>query len=280
LLKLYVQLGDPVTDGQLVATLQSGDFTSAQGDYVKAKSAFVLSAKALGREQQLLEAKIAAEKDVEQAQNDFDNAKSGLDAAAGRLRSFGFDPDRDAFGEPLKVFSPLTGRVVDIASAHREFHNDPTAALMTVADLSNVWMTASVREKDIRLLRRGEDIVAAVDAYPDASFTGKVLTIGDLIDPDTRTTKVRIAFPNADERLKPGMFATVNFLDVPATRVTVPATAVLQIGASAFVLVQTAPWEFQSVQVTLGEQVDQRIVIQDGISAGATVIVKEATLLQ
>jgi cobalt-zinc-cadmium efflux system membrane fusion protein len=280
LLKLHVQLGDPVTEGQLVATLQSSDFTFAQGDYVKAKSAFALTTKALGREQQLFTAKIAAEKDLEQAQNDFDNTQSDLDAASGRLRSFGFDPARDSFGEPLRVFSPLTGKVVDIASAHHGFHNDPTAALMTVADLSTVWMTASVPEKDIRFLHPGEDIVAVVDAYPDESFRGKVLFIGDLIDPDTRTAKVRIAFANPDDRLKPGMFATVGFLDVPATQVTVPTTAVVQVGSSAFVLVQVAPWQFQSVKVMLGEQVGGRIVILDGVVAGATVVSKEGALFQ
>lgn len=280
LLRLNVQLGDSVTEGQLVATLQSGDFTSAQGDFVKAKSTLTLATKALHREQQLFGAKIAAEKDLEQAQNDFDSAQSDLDAAAGRLRSFGFDPARDSLGEPLRVYSPVTGKVVDIASAHREFHNDPTAALMTVADLSTVWMTASVTEKDIRFLKPGEDIVATTEAYPEETFSGKVLFIGDLIDPDTRTAKVRIAFANPDNRLKPGMYATVGFLDVPATRVTVPTTAIVQIGSSAFVFVEVSLWTFESRKVALGDQVGERTVILDGVAAGSTVVSKEGALFQ
>lgn len=280
LLKLHVQLGDSVAEGQLVATLQSGDFTSAQGDYIKAKSALTLASKALHREQQLYAAKIAAEKDLEQSQNDFDNARSDLDAATGRLQSLGFDPGRDSFGEPLRVYSPVTGKVVDVASAHREFHNDPTAALMTVADLSTVWMTASVAEKDIRFLKPGEDIVATTEAYPDETFTGKVLFIGDLIDPDTRTAKVRIVFANPANRLKPGMYATVGFLDVPAIRVTVPTSSVVQIGSSAFVLVEVAPWTFESRKVNLGDQVGERTVILDGVAAGSTVVSKEGALFQ
>lgn len=280
LLKLQVELGDDVAEGQPVATFESGDFASAQGDYLKAKSALALASKELGREQQLLQAKIAAEKEVEQAQNDFDNAESGLRSAAARLRSFGFDPEKEELGQPMRLFSPVSGKVVDISAAHREYHNDPTASLMTVADLSTVWVTASVEEKDLRFLHKDEPIQAELAAYPGESFHGRVLFIGDLIDPDTRTAKVRIAFSNPGNRLKPGMFATVQFLDFPATRVTVPTTALVQVGASTFVYVRSKPWELIPHSVHPGAQLGDRTVVEEGLESGATVVAKGGILLQ
>ena len=79
-----------------------------------------------------------------------------------------------------------------------------------------------------------------------------MLFIGDLIDPDIRVAKVRIAFDNPERRLKPGMFATVNFLGVPETQVTVPTTAIVQIGQSAFVFEQVKPWTLQPREVIVG----------------------------
>jgi cobalt-zinc-cadmium efflux system membrane fusion protein len=280
LLKLHVQLGDTVKEGQLLASLNSPDFCVAQGDYVKARSAVQLTSRALQRQQKLLENKIAAQKDVELAVNDFELAKSDLASASGRLKVLGFDPENDKLGEPLKVFSPVAGRVVDMASAHGEFHNDATASLMTVADLSRIWLTASVREKDLRYLAKAHKINAAFTAYPGELFTGEVLFIGDLIDPDIRVAKVRIAFDNADGRLKPGMFATVNFLGFPETQVTVPTTAIVQVGQSAFIFEQIKPWILQPREVTVGFQERERAVIIKGLEAGATVLAKEGVLFQ
>lgn len=280
LVKLHVQLGDTVTQGQLLATLHSGDFFAAQNDYVKAKNAVQLTSRALKRQQELLEHKIAAQKDVEQAESDFQSANSDLDNATKRLLVYGFDPETDRFGQPLQVFSPLAGQVVDMASGRGEFRNDVSASLMTVADLSTVWLTANVPEKDLRHLRQGQSIQAALVAYPGEVFTGQVLFIGALIDPDLRVAKVRIAFPNPEGRLKPGMFATVNFLGVPESQATVPTTAIVQSGQSAFVFEQVKPWTLQPREVTVGPQQGERTVIAKGLEVGASILTKEGVLFQ
>ena len=105
-IKLHVQLGDTVTNGQLLASLNSPDLFSAQNDHLKAKSAEGFTSRALRRQQDLLEHKIAAQKDVEQAASDFASAKSDLASATQRLRTFGFNPDTDRLGQPLQVLSP------------------------------------------------------------------------------------------------------------------------------------------------------------------------------
>jgi cobalt-zinc-cadmium efflux system membrane fusion protein len=280
LAKLHVQLGDTVKQGQLLASLHSSDFFAAQNDYIKARNAVQLTSRALKRQQELLEHKIAAQKDVEQATSDYESAKSDLDNATRRLQVYGFNAETDQFGQPLQVFSPLAGQVVDMASGRGEFRNDVSAPLMTVADLSTVWLTANVPEKDLRHLCKDQSIQAALAAYPGEAFTGKVLFIGDLIDADLRVAKVRIAFPNPQGRLKPGMFATVNFLGVPETQVTVPTSAIVQSGQSAFVFEQVKPWTLQPREVTLGAQQGERTVITKGLEAGVSILTKEGVLFQ
>jgi cobalt-zinc-cadmium efflux system membrane fusion protein len=151
---------------------------------------------------------------------------------------------------------------------------------MIVADLSTVWLTASVQEKDIRHLARGQEVNAISAAYPGEVLRGKVLLIGDLLDPETRSVKVRVAFPNPEGRFKPGMFLTMNFQGFSEKVVTVPVTAVVQIGGGSFLFEQVKPWTLAPREVVLGGQRNERIVIKEGLKPGASVLAREGVLFQ
>ena len=110
--------------------------------------------------------------------------------------------------------------VIELDVAPGAYWNDATAALMTVADLRTVWVTASVPESDTAFVAKGQAVDVAFPAYPGEAFTGEVLFVSDVLDTDTRRTKVRIAFANPQTRLRPGMFANVTF-HAPARRAAV-----------------------------------------------------------
>ena len=279
LVKIWVQLGDEVKEGQLLATLTAPDFMTAQDNFLKARSALNLTQKQLRREQALWDAKIAATGDLETAKANNEQAQSDYDDTLSILRSYGFDPDKDKFGEPFRLTSPVSGKVVDMSTGKGEYKTDPTQPLMTVADLSHVWLRATVQEKDLHFLKVGEDIGATLLAYPDEKITGKVLYVGDMLDPDTRTTKVRVLLDNRDGRLKPGMFATVQIKDIPKEEITIPIAAVVQVGSSAFVFEQTDPTTYLPRLVQLGQQYGERVVIANGLTRNAKVVVKNAVLL-
>ena len=280
LVKISAQLGDRVEKGQVLATISSPDYMAAQSDYVRAKSTLDLTDRALRRQKELLEAKIAAKREVEQAQNDYDSAKSSLVAAEGRLRTYGIDPERDRPGDPLVLRAPVSGRVIDIAAGIGEFRSDTTAPLMTIADLSAVWLTASVQEKDIRFVSKGQEVRAALAAFPGLEVAGRVMAVGEILDPDTRATKVRIALANPDGRYRPGMYATVTFFSLPEVRLTVPTAALVQIGGAAFVFQQIGPGEYRPVEVEPGEQRAGRTEIRRGLAPGAVVVAANGVLLQ
>ncbi len=278
--RLHVQLGSIVTKGQVLATLHSPDFTQAQGDYVKARSALQVARRQLERQKDLLEHKIAAGRDVEQAQSDFESAQSTLDSASARLRAYGLDPTKEPLGQPLQLVAPMAGRVVEMVAALGEFRNDNTSSLMTIADLSTVWITANAQEKDLRFIVKGQEARATLPAYPGETFTGKVEAIGDVLDPDTRVVKVRIVLSNPAGRLKPGMYATVEIVDFPDAVITVPTTAVVQVGGATVVYEQTQPWRFEPREVTLGTQQGSRTIIEKGLSGGVTILAKEGVVFQ
>jgi len=279
-LQLFVHPGDAVKKGDELLSLDSADFGGAQADYARTRTVLTQTEHTLVREQDLAGHGIVGQREVDQAKTDRDSALSDFNRAKDRLRQLGMDPDKTTLGSPLIVRSPLSGKVLDILTATGEFRNDPTAPLMTVADLSDIWVTANVQEKDIHFVHRGDPAVATFAAYPTETFSGKVLFVADVLDPDTRTAKVRIAYPNTDGRLRPAMFATVVLKTWDTKDLTVPTTALVLAGDQTTVFIQVAPNTFEQRKVSTGEQIGQRTVIRDGVKAGEKVLVREGALLQ
>jgi membrane fusion protein, heavy metal efflux system len=276
--KLLVHLGDRVEKGQPLLLLNSPDLGQARADYVKARSGLAQSQKTYARQKDLNEHGIGAQRDLEQAEADRTVAQSELERARKRLEQLGVNVD--AAPGPLVVRSPITGRVVDLAVTGGEFKNDPNAVLMTVADLSTVWLTASVQEKDVRRVKVGDQATAVFSSYPDERFVGKVFSVADLLDLDTRSVKVRVAMDNAEGRFKPGMFATVRFAGTSMPRVVVPTTALVLRGDESFAFVEVAPWVFEAHRVSTGQQQGDVTVITEGLDAGTRVVTAEAVVLQ
>jgi cobalt-zinc-cadmium efflux system membrane fusion protein len=150
---------------------------------------------------------------------------------------------------------------------------------MTLADLSSVWVTALVPEKDLGAVFKGQPAEVTLDAYLGKSWSGKVAFVADVIEPDSRRDKVRLAFANPDTRLKPNMFATVTLQGVQQSQVVVPTSALLMNNDRTTVFVQTGDWTFERriVELSLEEGLD--VAISSGVKAGEQVVVKGGILL-
>jgi membrane fusion protein, heavy metal efflux system len=196
-------------------------------------------------------------------------AKSELDRATTRLRLLGINPG--LVGRPVTVRAPVPGRIIDLNVAPGEYQNDPAAVLMTVADLSTIWVTANVPEKDIQRVTVGEEAAIDFAAYPGEHFTGRVAFVGEVLMTETRTVRVRIELANANGRLKPGMFARVILRDKEAPEIVVPTTALQVRGDRSYLYVEKTPWTFERRAVELGETLVDGICIAQGLSAGERV---------
>ena len=161
-----------------------------------------------------------------------------------------------------------------------EFHSDLATPLLTIADLSTVWVTANVQERDLSRVAVDMLVSAELAAYPDAPVPGHVLYVGDLLDPATRTLPVRIAFENVEMRLHPGMFARVTFEETARAEMVVPQTAIVLRGDSNVVFVEGPEWTFEPREVTLGPPTGDELVVTAGLSPGDRIVVQNAVLLQ
>ncbi len=279
IVSLNKQLGDEVKAGDVLFSIDSADLAQATSDAAKAQATLALTKRNLERLRELDKSEIAAKRDVEQAQNDYTQAVSEADRANNRLAQLGAKGGAQITGgHVLAVRSPISGRVVDLSAAIGGYWNDATAAIMTVADLSRVFITANAQEKDLGQLYVGQSATIKLDAYPDA-LPAKVRFVGEMLDPDTRTVKVRMLFDNRDGHLKPGMFAQATFLARPHEGITVPITAVLQSGFYNRAFVEVAPWQFEARVVKVGAQLDDHIEVLSGLKAGERVVTKEGVLL-
>ncbi|MBO0752113.1 MAG: efflux RND transporter periplasmic adaptor subunit [Bradyrhizobiaceae bacterium] len=276
---LMVELGERVTQGQELAVIDSGDLAQAYADVEKAKSMLTLTRKALDRQLGLEKVGGVAIKDREQAQSDYTQAVAEVERAERRLRAIGVSADSNEESRLLTLRAPAAGSVIDLQVARGAFLNDPTAAIMTIANLGTVWVTANVPENDTARVARGQDVEVVLPAYPGEVFAGKVLFVSDILDPDTRRTKVRIAFSNPDIRLKPNMFAQATFL-APPENVPVIATGALVLkDETDQVFVEVAPWKFEARPVQVDFQQGDRAVIARGLKPGERVVVKGGVLL-
>jgi cobalt-zinc-cadmium efflux system membrane fusion protein len=278
IVRLHKQLGDTVRVGEALVSLDSADLAQAFSDASKAQAALALAARNLQRQKELADAGISARKDLEQAESDEAQARAELARTHSRLALLGTSLQASQ-GREYTLSSPIAGRVIDLVGAQGGFWNDTTAPVMTVADLSSVWVTASVQEKDLAALFVGQPARISLNAYEGETVTGKVKFIGEILDADTRTVKVRIVVDNAAGRFRPGMFAKVVFSGQPHQALVVPATALVQSGFDTRVFVEQSPGVFVARKVTTGAQIDDRVEITAGLKAGERVVAKDGVLL-
>lgn len=277
--ELKVQLGGRVSEGDVLAVLDSADVAQAWSDVEKARATVTLTKKVLDRQQGLEKAGGAAVRDREQATSDYEQAVSELSRAEVRLRAMGVPDEQKEQSRLLTVRAPVSGSVTDLQAAPGAFLNDPTAAMMTIANLDNVFVTANVPEKDIAFVFPGQTVKVTLRSYPDDVFTGQVLFASDVVEPDSRRNKVRIAFANPDRRFKPNMFADAVF-EAPATaRLMVPTAALLMTNDVTSVFVEAEAWTFERRNIKIAYQEGAAVAVASGLSKDDRVVVKGAVRL-
>ena len=276
---LKVALGDRVQRAQALVLIDSPDLAQAYDDNDRAASTAKLAATNLKRAEEQFKIGATAQRDLDQARND--NAQAVAEYARTRTRLRAMDASEDArgAGRLLTVRAPMNGSVTALATAPGAVINDITQPVISIADLSVVWVTALVAEKDVAALAPGQDAEVNVAAYPGRTLHGKVLFVPDVIEADSRRNKTRIAFENPDRALKPNMFATVTLYGPALTRVVLPSSALLMNNDRTTVFVATAPWTFERRTVEAILEESAQVAIAHGIQAGEQVVVRGGILL-
>jgi membrane fusion protein, heavy metal efflux system len=276
---LKVALGDRVARGQVLAVIDSPDLGQAYEDDDKAADTVKLTDKNLGRQEAQNKLGVASDRDLDQARSDHVQAAAEYTRTQARLKMLGASLGGKSSSRLLTVTAPVGGSVTALAVARGNMINDPTQPIMTIADLSTVWVTALVPEKNAAAVSKNQDAEVSLVAYADRVLRGKVLFVSDVIEPDSRRNKIRIAFGNPDYALKPNMFATVTLTGPTQSQVVLPSSALLMNNDRTSVFVAVAPWTFERRTVDTQLEEGASVAIRSGIEAGEQVVIKGGILL-
>ncbi|MBZ5564331.1 MAG: efflux RND transporter periplasmic adaptor subunit [Acidobacteriia bacterium] len=271
---VYSKLGDDVKKGQVLMLINSPDVAQTFSDYQKAQADEVLAQKELTRSQELYAKGAIAQRDLDAAQDAARKTQLDVIAAADRARALGGN-----LSDPspiVAVGAPISGTIVEqnvtSGTGVRSLDNSPN--LFTVADLSRVWVLCDVYENDLPRVRLGDLAEVRLDAYPGKVFRARVGNISRVLDPATRTAKVRLELSNPGGLMRVGMFVTATFRaqevdSVPA----VPATAVLRLHDQDWVFVPEGGNVFRRIAVQTGPVLkDHWQEVLSGLAPGQQVV--------
>ena len=307
IVRLFAGQGSRVQKGQKLADLESADIDQAEADYLKALADYEnarrssvaeirLAQENYDRTKLLYEKTITAGKNLQTAEHDLEvakaagessvnGAKATLTAARRHLLILGLSsstidslPKKPDLAAVFSLNSPIAGTVIERnATVGASVGTD--ANLFKIIDLSRVWIDANVFEKDLARVRMGQEVKVNLPALPGSTYTGRVILIDSVVDPETRTIKVRTEVANPDSRLKPDMFANVEIVtDLNRSAISIPQTAVLNDGGKTVVFVAEGNG-YQKREVHTGIQNGDRLEIVEGLSPGEKVVVKGNYLL-
>ena len=296
-------VGDRVGPGQILATMNSPEFTRAQTEFLQAFARAELSRTDFQRAQSLRETRAIEEREFLRRQAVYEQALAERRAAEVVLNSLGLSEDRireleravdvnlapqdlGAVEPPLPIKTPIGGVVIQRHAVLGE-HAEAGHTLFTVSDISSLWARLDAYEDQMAYLDPSAEIVITTSVYPDREFPGKITFIADQIDEQLRTVRVRAEIPNSDGALKPNMYVQ-GFLRLQSQeeRLVVPADAIqlLEGHHVVFVLMPEVPGEshivIRALDVEPGEALSIGRIIESGLSGQETIVTEGAFSLK
>ena len=279
--EIMTRPGDRVKPGAPLIAITSSTVADMLGEHKRIKQDMTLAQKALARVRTLAADGAISAKEVAQAEADFEKAQAETDRSAQQLRAFGIEGVRRGSEARAELRARVSGTVVERnVLAGQEVRADGAQPLLTITNLDTVWVMADVYEQDLGQIARGAKIAVTVPAYPGETFAGKLDYIGDVVDPQSRTVKVRCIVPNPSGRLKPEMFAKVDMEQVGHDRViVVPSKALLNDGEKVAVVLSRDN-AFVRRQVEVGSEIRGQRRILSGLQEGDVIVTDGAIFVQ
>jgi cobalt-zinc-cadmium efflux system membrane fusion protein len=288
IVEVHAKVGDRVAAGQTLAifdNLEVGDLIAqlqaANSAQEETKARLIPARRQTERSRRLADIGAGAEKDTESSLAEQKELEANLRAQQAatrsievRLRRLGASTNGGSHLTALK--SPFAG-VVAKASVSVGDLIDESREVFSVADLSRLWVQAEVYEKDIGRIRVGQDARVHVDTYPNQIFSGRVTYISDMLDPQTRTARVRCEVANPDSKLKTDMFASIELpTDVDKEAIAIPSGAIQQVDGKNVVFLRRGQAQFEKREIETGTTIDGQIEIVHGLAPGDAVVTQGA----
>jgi cobalt-zinc-cadmium efflux system membrane fusion protein len=287
--KIEAELGQTVKKGDALVTIQSPDIGQASSDYGKAEADLIAAEHDRNRKRDLYNSHAGSQADLEAAEDNFGKAKAELDRAkqkAALLRAGSVDTVSQTYLLRSLIDGEVLMRNVNPGIEVQGQYGGGTAVeLFTVGTLDPIWALADIYEVDLARVKPGATIRLSVVTYPDKVFEGKVDWISEMLDPVTRTARVRCTLPNPERLLKPEMYATASITTSGRKTLAVRRDAVVRLGEQDMVIIEGGSaqngqriFRRRPVRVDMSEPGDY-VPVLNGLTAGERVVVKNAILL-
>jgi len=277
---IAVRPGDQVKPGQTLAVLAAPEFGMAQAEARKAEQDYALAQKNLARVQELFEAGVAPAKDLQTAQADVARTAADRQRTQAKLRPYG---KTDTVDQTLPLKSPIGGVVVERnLNPGQEVRpdNQGDKGLFVVSDPTKLWFLLDVAEKDVGEVKPGTHVSITTTSLGAARVQGTILHVADVVDPQSRTVKVRGAVAAADDRLKAEMYVVAE-LRVPAPGgFLVPSRAVYLRGEQHYVFIDQGNGRYARRAILPGPLADGYQVVLQGLAANEKVVLDGSLLLE
>ncbi len=286
-LDVRVKLGQAVKAGDVLMVIDAADIARAYAAYVEEISELGLAERNYELTKDLYDAQAMSRKDLEHAENDLNRERAEFKQAKGQLLSLRVPAAE--LSKPLaqqqitsrfELRSPLTGTVVERTVTPGQIVGPATdTPLFTVANLERLQVVADVYEHDLSGIQIGAVATMTVEAYPGVEFPATIAVIGDVVDPATRTIKIRASVANSDRRLKPEMFARLTLAGhrMPQ-KIVIPKQAVIERSGRHWIVVQLQKGRFEERLVTIDGMAGNHVTIREGLTTGERIILTPGML--
>ena len=276
--QIQATLGQIVDKGDTLALINSSELSGAQLSYLKARSERELHRRNMERAKTLFQSDVISAAEFQRRESEFEIASAETRAAQDQLRVLGVSPksienlaNTGTIDSVASVMATIKGVVVErkVAAGQVVQASD---VLFAVADLSRVWAVAQVPEQQVGQVKVGQSVSIEVPALGNEKLEGKLIYVGQTVNPESRTVLVRTALDNKSGRLKPSMLASMLIESTPVKRLVVPTTAVVRQDDADHVFVQEADKRYRLIPVTLAAEHSGQRVVLEGLKPGMRIV--------
>ncbi len=269
-----VSLGDKVVKGQTLAVINSADVAGNYNDLAGANADLANAKRQMENTESLFNNGISSEKEYQEAKQNYQKALAARNKIQSLISINGGGKTSEGGG--YIITAPIDGYIVEKkVTAGAFIRPDMGDNLFTISDLKNVWVNANVYEADISKIKEGNSVTVLPLSYPEKTFFGKVDKVSQVLDPQSKTMKVRINIDNKELLLKPDMFAKVVVSSKEGTdAICIPAAALVSQDSKNYVVVYNSPLDIQIAEVEVIKTVEGIAFVKGGITQGQVVITK------
>jgi cobalt-zinc-cadmium efflux system membrane fusion protein len=283
--RILVVPGQHIRQGEPMLDVSSPDYSQLLDAYLKAADSSRLADKNYARADDLYQHHAIAQRDLEQAESDRNQARADLNAAEEGMKIVGIRNPAQLANAPssaeLPVLAPISGEVVERLVSPGQVVQAGQTQAFTISDLSTVWVLANVYQADLAYVHSGEDVSVQTDAYP-GTFHGRISYVSPALDPNTRTLQARVVVDNPGEKLKRDMYCTVTVTaGTVANAIAVPNSSVLRDDNNQpYVYVAAGANQFGRRDVEAGPGENGMTQIMKGLAPGDKVVGDGSLFLQ